>query len=237
MTEQETTQVATAIAPTQKVENKKSLAPLENGLLVPANFEDQYRLAKCYIESKLLPKSFDTPEKVITGLQFVRELGLKAPLAALRGVAVINGTPSLFGDLPLALVKASDLILSMDEFLVDKESRRISLENKNLTAEPFAAVCHTVRKPNIVVTTVFTIEDAKKAGLLGKGVWVSYPKRMMQMRARGLNLKDNFPDVLAGMAVAEYDFNYDVQDDKGQVTVEVSNTNSSDLNKELLSTA
>jgi hypothetical protein len=53
------------------------------------------------------------------------------------------------------------------------------------------------------------MDDAKFAKLLGKGVWQVYPKRMLQMRARSQNLKDNFPDVLMGSAIAEYDLNID----------------------------
>jgi len=48
------------------------------------------------------------------------------------------------------------------------------------------------------------VEDAKRAGLWAKqGPWTAYPKRMMQMRARGFALRDAFPDVLKGMITAE----------------------------------
>jgi hypothetical protein len=57
------------------------------------------------------------------------------------------------------------------------------------------------RKP---VTAKFSVEDAKRAGLWGKqGPWQAYPKRMMQMRARGFALRDAFPDVLKGLITAE----------------------------------
>jgi len=57
------------------------------------------------------------------------------------------------------------------------------------------------RKP---VETRFSVEDAKRAGLWGKGgPWTAYPKRMLQMRARGFALRDAFPDVLKGMISVE----------------------------------
>jgi hypothetical protein len=57
------------------------------------------------------------------------------------------------------------------------------------------------RKP---VVAKFSVEDAKRAGLWGKqGPWSAYPKRMMQMRARGFALRDAFPDVLKGLISAE----------------------------------
>jgi hypothetical protein len=54
------------------------------------------------------------------------------------------------------------------------------------------------------VVAKFSVEDAKRAGLWGKqGPWSAYPKRMMQMRARGFALRDAFPDVLKGLITAE----------------------------------
>jgi hypothetical protein len=50
----------------------------------------------------------------------------------------------------------------------------------------------------------FSVADAKKAGLWGKsGPWTQYPKRMLQLRARGFALRDAFPDVLKGLVTAE----------------------------------
>jgi hypothetical protein len=52
--------------------------------------------------------------------------------------------------------------------------------------------------------TSFSVADAKKAGLWGKsGPWTQYPKRMLQLRARGFALRDAFPDVLKGLVTAE----------------------------------
>jgi hypothetical protein len=48
------------------------------------------------------------------------------------------------------------------------------------------------------------VAEAKKAGLWGKqGPWTQYPRRMLQMRARGFALRDAFPDVLRGLVTAE----------------------------------
>jgi len=50
----------------------------------------------------------------------------------------------------------------------------------------------------------FSVEDAKRAGLWGKqGPWQAYPKRMLQMRARGFALRDAYPDVLKGLISTE----------------------------------
>ena len=46
--------------------------------------------------------------------------------------------------------------------------------------------------------------DAKRAGLWTKaGPWQTYPRRMLQMRARSFALRDAFPDVLKGLISVE----------------------------------
>jgi hypothetical protein len=67
------------------------------------------------------------------------------------------------------------------------------------------AVCQTSRKgKDANVVARFSVADAKKAGLWGKqGPWTQYPKRMLQLRARGFALRDAFPDVLRGLVTAE----------------------------------
>jgi hypothetical protein len=50
----------------------------------------------------------------------------------------------------------------------------------------------------------FSIEDAKRAGLLGKsGPWQQYTARMLTLRARAFALRDKFADVLKGLSMAE----------------------------------
>jgi len=67
------------------------------------------------------------------------------------------------------------------------------------------ATCAARRKDDPTeIVSVFSVADAKKAGLWGKaGPWQQYPKRMLQMRARGFALRDAFPDVLRGVISAE----------------------------------
>jgi hypothetical protein len=60
------------------------------------------------------------------------------------------------------------------------------------------------RKNRTEVISKYSVEDAKRAGLWNKqGPWTQYPKRMLQMRARGFALRDAFPDVLKGLITVE----------------------------------
>lgn len=182
----------------------------DSGMLVGKSLDEQWRLAKFYTSSGLLPSHYNKPEKVLTAMQFCYELGLR-PLTGMRQIAIINGNPAMFGDLPLSLVLASGKAEYVREYLVDAKGEKICAANKNLMAKPEGAVCVSKRKGDTEEReTVFTRMDAQAAGLLGKsGPWKQYEKRMLQMRARSQNLKDQFADVLSGVAIAEYDHNAD----------------------------
>jgi hypothetical protein len=70
--------------------------------------------------------------------------------------------------------------------------------------DKLVATCTAIRVGAEPVVRSFSVEDAKKAGLWGKaGPWQQYPKRMLQMRARGFAVRDAFPDVLRGLITAE----------------------------------
>jgi hypothetical protein len=140
----------------------------------------------------MIPKQFQgKPEDVLVCVQWGFEIGL-APLQALQNIAVINGKPSIYGDAAMALVQASSVCEDVEEFFEGEG-----------TPNPIA-VCIARRKGRKAVTYRFGIEDAKRAGLWGKsGPWSAYPKRMMQMRARGFALRDAFPDVLRGLITSE----------------------------------
>jgi hypothetical protein len=113
-------------------------------------------------------------------------------MQALQNIAVINGKPSVYGDAMMALVQASPHCEGIEEILEGEG-----------TVNP-VAVCIAHRKGRMPVTARFSVEDAKRAGLWGKqGPWSAYPKRMLQMRARGFALRDQFADVLKGLLTIE----------------------------------
>jgi hypothetical protein len=103
----------------------------------------------------------------------------------------------------MALVQASPVCENIEEYFEGEGS-----------PNP-VAVCVAHRRGRTPVTVKFSVEDAKRAGLWGKtGPWQAYPKRMMQMRARGFALRDAFPDVLKGLITAEEAQDYPSQGEK-----------------------
>lgn len=158
----------------------------------PVTLDEAMRFSDMLAKSQMVPKAYQgKPEDVLVAIQWGRELGL-APLQALQNIACINGKPSVYGDAAMALVQASAVCEDIEEYFENEGS-----------PNP-VAVCVAKRKGRTPVTVKFSVEDAKRAGLWAKqGPWSAYPKRMMQMRARGFALRDAFPDVLKGLITVE----------------------------------
>lgn len=155
--------------------------------LSPRDFDEAWRMADYLANSDMVPKDFKgKPGNCLVAVQWGAELGLKT-MQAIQNIAVINGRPSLWGDVMLALVRASPLC----EYVVE------SVEGER-------AVCRVKRRGEPEQLREFTKEDAVKANLWTKdGPWKQYPKRMLQMRARAWALRDVFTDVLKGLHMAE----------------------------------
>ena len=164
---------------------------VRNGFL-PTTFSEAKTFAGELAASNLVPKAYaGKPLDILVAIQWGNEIGL-APMQALQNISVINGKPSVYGDAAMALVQAHPACEGVEEFFEGEG-----------TPNP-VAVCIAHRKGRKPVTAKFSVEDAKRAGLWNKqGPWTSYPKRMLQMRARGFALRDAFPDALKGLITTE----------------------------------
>jgi hypothetical protein len=153
---------------------------------------DAMKFSETVANSDFAPKDFrGKPASCMLAIQCGAEIGL-APLQSLQSIAVVNGRPSVYGDAALAVCKAS----AVCEYVIE------SIEGDG---EQMVATCTAQRRGYPQPTVVkFSVADAKKASLWGKtGPWSQYPRRMLQMRARGFALRDAFPDVLKGLVTAE----------------------------------
>lgn len=171
---------------------RPALAMGHRGLQVHS-LPELWEFARAACQTDFVPREFrGSPEKAMVAMEFASELGLPL-LAGLRSIAVINGRPSIYGDLMLAMVRASGLL---ERFAEDMEGTP--------GTETYRAVCVSKRVGFEPTITSFSVADAKKAKLWSKpGPWTDYPSRMLQMRARSFNLRDTFGDVLMGLVAAE----------------------------------
>lgn len=197
----------TIVSQTTAVAEAPKKAALTTGgfakAIVPQNIEEAFRLAKVIAMAKWAPKSYQIDpknanagfdeNKILLGIMHGLEVGL-TPIAALQSIAVINGTPSIWGDGALAIVQASGMLEDFKELPLFDEKQRI-------TGYQCAAKRRGVPTPFI---SQFTLDDAAKADLLTKsGPWQQYRSRMLQMRARAWTLRAGFADVLRGLSIAE----------------------------------
>ncbi len=151
-----------------------------------------YSVAQKLAQSDMIPKAYKgKPMDIMISIDMGKQVGLPM-MQALQSIAVINGFPSLYGDAPLAICQQHPAFEWIKEEIIEKDN------------EIFGYKCTVKRRNNEPRISMFTKDDAKKAGLLGKpGPWSQYTSRMLQMRARGFALRDTFPDALKGIHIAE----------------------------------
>jgi hypothetical protein len=159
--------------------------------IIPQDFEGAWRIASAIAKAGMQPPGLESPEKITIAILAGMEVGLP-PMQAIQSIAIINNRPSIYGDGALALVRASGLLVDMQERLDGQ-------------GEAMTATCRVRRRgENTDTIRQFSVADAKKAGLwTRKGPWEHYPQRMLAMRARAFALRDGFADVLRGLSVAE----------------------------------
>lgn len=158
----------------------------------PTNYQELSHFAEILTHSDMVPKShLDNEGRVKKGnimacVMMGASLGVP-PMQAIQNICVINGMPSVWGDLALALVKTHRDCIDVIEERIENGWR-----------------CTVKRRGKSDVVREFTMADAKKAHLdTKKGPWQEYPNRMLQMRARGFAIRDQFPDALRGLHIAE----------------------------------
>jgi hypothetical protein len=155
----------------------------------PQDFTELLKFAEIAANTNLVPKDFkNKPHDILIACQMGAELGL-APMQSIQNIAVVNGRPSLWGDAVIAIISAHP----------DCEDITEEFNDSTMTA-----TCTVKRKGRSKVIRSFSQNDAQKAGLWGKGgTWQTYPKRMLQMRARGFACRDSFADALRGLITVE----------------------------------
>lgn len=149
--------------------------------LEPATMDDVLRLAKIAAATGFYgAKSVDSAVIImLTG----KNLGLSA-LQSLGGIHVIEGKPCLSADLMVAVVRRSGLC----------ESWR--------TVESTASKCtiETKRRDDASCTSkTWTVDDAKRAQLSGKSIWLKYPAQMLRHRCASDLAREVYPEVMLGL--------------------------------------
>lgn len=198
----------------------------------PSNWKELVQYADMMARSKSVPECYrGDPAAVIQSVQMAAELGI-GPGQALDSIANIDGKLRIWGDSPLGLCRASGKL----EWITE-ENNFYAPPGAELTwqeppVETWWARCTVQRRGEAEPKTqLYTYADAVRAGLWaresrsGKPMpWTTNPKRLMKYRARGFLLRDVFPDVLKGIAIAEeFDEPRNVTQSPGSSTTRTGN--------------
>ncbi|QGP57406.1 hypothetical protein PsalMR5_04926 (plasmid) [Piscirickettsia salmonis] len=165
--------------------------------LVPTSFEGALQFAEMIAQSGLCPTNYKGKiNDVFIAMQMGAEIGLQ-PMQAVQNIAVINGKPTVYGDALMAIVRSHPDCESVKE---------------GYDAGKQCAWCTVKRAGQEEQTRYFSIQDAEQAGLLSRGPWKQYTRRMLQMRARSWALRDVFADALCGFSPREEVEDYEIKD-------------------------
>lgn len=199
----------------QKTQAEKS-SRLEDSLFSPQLYKHYQNVAVTLSKSSIIPTAYkNKPEDIFVAMAMGYQLGFPVE-QSLQDIAVINGRPCLWGDGLLSLALNHPECESIEEERIYKGEAVIGFK------------CTVKRKGHKSHTQTFTLQNAEHAGLLRrKGVWETYPVRMLQMRARSLALRDKFADALRGLRIAE------VEQDDGIIDIEPIETKSEILTRDL----
>jgi len=159
--------------------DKLTLVPY-NRALEPASQEQAKSLAVDLAKIGLCgcKSPVDALTRILTG----RELGLSA-MQAMRGIYVVDGKPALDAGLMHSLCLQSP-----------------ECERFDCIEQSDASVTYLVkRKGRQEIRVTWTMDDAKRAGLVGKQNWTKFPRQMLHARAKAEAARMVFPDKLFGL--------------------------------------
>lgn len=162
----------------------------EKALTVRQTTLDTWKLIQSIAPTSLQSRLFGvaTQEQAAMIMLKGHELGLGLA-ASFEFIDVIQGKPGVNPKGALALIHQSRQLagLKIDDINDDK-------------GKPFACKVWMKRKNGFEYTVTFTMDDAKKAGLIKpEGGWDKYPANMLRWRAVGYCADVVFPDVIGGM--------------------------------------
>lgn len=159
-----------------------------------ADLDQAWRAAGILARSRLLPESLiaknpeQTQANVTMILWYGAELGLP-PMQAIQSIYVVNGRPSMSGQLWLSKVreaghKAFVACQHCDEPPEGHPSAPANDHRYQADHDTTRCTLTIVRGDSGARhSETFTIEEARQAGLATKNVWKSWPKRMLMWRA------------------------------------------------------
>jgi hypothetical protein len=155
--------------------------------------------ATTVVKSGLLPAAIKSPEQAIAIALKGRELGIPM-MQAFAHIHIIQGKPTISAELMLSLIFRNCPGAVVDYTETDDQRCVIQARRPNGSAVRFS----------------FSMDDAKKAGLLSKDSWAKYPGAMLRARAISIMARALFPDAIMGCSYTPEELGAEL-DDEGRV--------------------
>ena len=185
------------------MENNKQVCVAENrelsftsdrptGGLVPTDLPSAYSLATRLANSGLVPAAMrGRADDILVSLLLGMESGIP-PMQAIQGTAVVNGRPSFYGELAVAVVRSHSLCEELHAPQYKGEGLEMSCR--------LGGKRRGDKEPTFVE---YSMKDARVAGLLDKDPWRKHPKDMLFYKCFHRLKTYLWPDVLKGIAIKE----------------------------------
>jgi hypothetical protein len=151
----------------------------------PAELETLWRLAQRISRTAFAGDYRGRPDDAFAAILAGREAGL-APMQSLTGIHVIDGRPAFSPELMRALVARAGHRLDV----LEATDQRCTLAGVRADTGAGAQV-------------TWTIADAQRAGIAGKGAWRTYPRAMLAARATAELCRLLWPDIIAGLSYTD----------------------------------
>jgi hypothetical protein len=150
---------------------------------VPSHWEASWRLAQRIAATPFVPGALrGRPEAVLACVLYGSELNL-GPMQSLASIHVIDGRPAAAPELMRALIA--------------RAGHRLDVEH---ATDDTVTLVGTRADTGATARVTWTLEDARRANLLGKGAWKTYPRAMLLARATSELARMIFADVIAGLS-------------------------------------
>lgn len=171
--------------------------------IVPVDEKEAGNLTNYYFKVDWVKKKFTSHGNIFFIICYALELGM-TPAQGLLAISMVKDKPVIGTDGLVALAYGSGKLEYFKETFETKEP-----EDKTSSDIPSDLTAVIVIKRKDIENEIkytFSVEDAKRAGLWRAkppSPWATYPKRMLQIRARGFAIRDAFGDELKGLISTE----------------------------------
>lgn len=175
---------------------QQGIAPMQEW----QNIKDQ---ALTLVQSGMLPKAINTPEKAIVIMVKGRELGIP-PMHAFNHIHVIDGKPTMSAELMLTMIVKNVPDARIKYLQNDGDACRLEASRNAMGKMEFG----------------FSRQDATAAQLMHKDNWKKYTRAMLRSRAISEMGRSMFPDALCGMSYTPEEIGGEVEvTDSGEIVV------------------